>query len=76
MRHERWMIRSFSLTFAAVTLRLYIPIGMIAGFPFNQAYVAIAWLCWVPNLMAAELFLHFFKTGRPSAGPRQPGSPA
>jgi uncharacterized membrane protein len=25
--HERWMIRSFALTFAAVTLRIYLPIG-------------------------------------------------
>ena len=29
--HRRWMIRSFSLTFAAVTLRLYMPAAGIAG---------------------------------------------
>jgi hypothetical protein len=22
--------------------------------PFEEAYPAIAWLCWVPNLMVAE----------------------
>jgi len=52
--HERWMVRSVALTFAAVTLRIYIPAGAIAGLPFDAAYQAIAWLCWVPNLFVAE----------------------
>lgn len=52
--HRRWMIRSFALTFAAVTLRLYLPVSQIAGIPFPVAYAAIAWLCWVPNLLVAE----------------------
>ena len=42
------MVRSFALTFAAVTLRLYLPIAVFAfGFEFNSAYSAIAWLAWV-----------------------------
>ena len=53
--HRRWMIRSYALTFAAVTLRLYIPASQAAGIPFEAAYPAIAWLCWVPNLLVAEL---------------------
>lgn len=54
--HERWMIRSFALTLAAVTLRIYLPIG--AGtFGFDVAYPYIAWLCWVPNLVIAELWI-------------------
>lgn len=52
--HQRWMIRSYALTLAAVTLRLYIPLFLIAGVPFPVAYLAIAWLCWVPNLVIAE----------------------
>jgi hypothetical protein len=55
--HRRWMIRSFSLTFAAVTLRIYMPLSAIAGLDVAQAYVAIAWLAWVPNLIVAELYL-------------------
>lgn len=55
--HRRWMIRSFSLTFAAVTLRLYLPIGMMSGLSFEQIYVATAWISWVPNLLIAELYL-------------------
>src|SRR4029450_12788763 len=27
--HQRWMIRSFALTLAAVTLRIYLPIGVL-----------------------------------------------
>ncbi|MCB1672471.1 MAG: DUF2306 domain-containing protein [Pseudomonadales bacterium] len=52
--HRAWMIRSYSLTLAAVTLRIYIPLFLIAGFPFEEAYPVIAWLCWVPNILVAE----------------------
>ena len=52
--HRRWMVRNFALTFAAVTLRLYLPSSMAAGIPFEIAYPAIAWLCWVPNVAVAE----------------------
>lgn len=55
--HRRWMIRSFALTFAAVTLRLYMPLAAVAGLDGLASYRAIAWLCWVPNLMAAQLYL-------------------
>ncbi len=52
--HRRWMIRNFSLTLAAVTLRLYLPFSMATGVEFALAYQAIAWLCWIPNLVIAE----------------------
>ena len=55
--HREWMIRSFALCLAAVTLRIYLPISQIAGVPFPEAYPAIAWLCWVPNLIVAEWFV-------------------
>lgn len=55
--HRRWMIRSFSLTFAAVTLRLYLPIGIMSGLTFEQIYVATAWISWIPNLLLAELYI-------------------
>ena len=55
--HERWMIRSFALTLAAVTLRIYLPIATIAHLDMAVAYPVIAWLCWVPNLVAAEVYL-------------------
>lgn len=55
--HKIWMIRSAALTFAAVTLRLFIPLSQVAGFPFETAYTAIAWACWVPNFLLAEIWL-------------------
>lgn len=55
--HREWMIRSYALCLAAVTLRLYLPVGFAAGYEFDVAYPAIAWLCWVPNLLVAEWVL-------------------
>lgn len=56
VEHKKWMIKNFSLTFAAVTLRLYLTIFMISGVEFSVVYPIIAWLCWVPNLVLAELW--------------------
>jgi hypothetical protein len=55
--HRRWMIRSYALTLAAVTLRIYLPLSLASGIPFVEAYQAIAWFCWVPNLVVAEWFI-------------------
>ena len=35
---------------------------------FEAAYRGIAWLCWVPNLIAAELLLNWTSAGRGSPG--------
>jgi len=53
--HQIWMIRSYALTFAAVTLRLYLGPSIALGAPFDVAYPIISWACWVPNIIAAEL---------------------
>lgn len=57
--HERWAYRSYAITFAAVTLRIYITIAalMFGKDSFVIYYAAIAWLCWVPNLILIEIFL-------------------
>lgn len=55
--HREWMIRNYALTFAAVTLRLWLPLFMLLGFSFVTAYTAVAWLSWVPNLIAVELYI-------------------
>ena len=60
--HRRWMIRSFSLIFAGVMLRILSPIyAVLSGvglvsFSFETAYTWIAWLSWVPNLLVAVWF--------------------
>jgi len=55
--HRRWMLRSYAFTFAAVTLRIYLPIALTAGLPFIDAYQTISWACWVPNLIVVEWWL-------------------
>ena len=80
--HRRWMVRSFSLTFAAVTLRLYLGVATVLGatgawsVPFEDAYAAIAWLAWVPNLALAWWVTRERPAdgGRPTASPSAPVS--
>jgi hypothetical protein len=60
--HRRWMIRSYALTAAAITLRMYLPLIFAFHWPFSVAYPAIAWLCWIPNALAAEVYLRFMPT--------------
>ena len=63
--HRMWMIRNYSLTFAAVTLRLWLPLFYeIIGYEFKDAYTTVAWLAWVPNLLAAEIFIGWENTGK------------
>lgn len=53
--HRKWMTRNFSLTLAAVSLRILLPVmTAVMGLEFEAAYAAIAWLCWVPNLVVTE----------------------
>lgn len=66
------MIRSWALTLAAVTLRLYLPLVMILDLSFLPWYRAISFLAWVPNLIAAELCLR--RSGRPRNTRRWPGT--
>jgi len=52
--HREWMTRNYALTFAGVMLRLWVPLFGGFGMEFLTAYMIIAWLCWVPNLIVAE----------------------
>lgn len=69
--HEQWMVRNFALTFAAVTLRIMLGLGMGAlRLPFEEVYPVIAWACWVPNLLFAEWVLIRPKQSRHQASRR------
>lgn len=59
--HRRWMTRNFALTFAGVMLRLWMPVSVVGGIPFDTAYAVVAWLCWVPNLIVAEVFFNAWR---------------
>ena len=55
--HREWMIRNYALTFSAVMLRVWLPLFLTLGYGFAEAYTTVAWLCWVPNLLVAELII-------------------
>lgn len=66
--HQAWMIRSFALTYAAVTLRLWLIVLILVQVPFRSgadvgqvaqanAYAAVPFLAWLPNLVVAELMI-------------------
>ncbi len=61
-KHKQWMIRSFALAFAAVTLRLWIPsFQILTNMDFISSYRIIAWLCWIPNLAVSEWIVRRIK---------------
>jgi len=51
--HRQWIIRNFALTFAAVTLRIWM-MPLIMAFGETTGYEIVAWVCWIPNLIVAE----------------------
>ena len=63
--HRRWMTRSYALTAAAITLRIYLVIILGCNIDFVPGYRVIAWLCWVPNLLAAEVLVRRMKMDNP-----------
>ncbi|MDW3646628.1 MAG: DUF2306 domain-containing protein [Bacteroidia bacterium] len=66
--HQQMMIYSYSLCFAAVTLRLWLtPLQSMTG-DFISAYQIVAWLCWVPNLLVAFIIIR--RTNRKVSKPQ------
>ncbi|MEU9078945.1 DUF2306 domain-containing protein [Kitasatospora sp. NPDC048538] len=66
--HRAWMIRSFALTYAAVTLRVWLGVLIVLQLltaggdldgdrAFDNAYAALPFLCWLPNLVVAEFLV-------------------
>ncbi|MGL1921253.1 MAG: DUF2306 domain-containing protein [Hyphomicrobiales bacterium] len=55
--HKQWMLRSYALTFAFVTLRAWLGAFIASGIPEDQAYQTVSWLCWVSNLLIVEYLI-------------------
>ncbi|HEY2581466.1 MAG TPA: DUF2306 domain-containing protein [Mucilaginibacter sp.] len=55
--HVKMMRRSYALAFAAVTLRFYIWLFTVFGngVGFENNYIIIAFISWVPNLLLVEV---------------------
>lgn len=75
LSHQAWMIRCYALTYAGVTLRLWL--GLLIGVQlpfatapadfqqvFDTAYAVLPFLCWLPNIILAEWLLR--RRGLPS----------
>lgn len=52
--HSDWMLRSYAVIAAAITLRLLIPAAAFLDFDFLAAYRVNSWLAWLMNLLLAE----------------------
>ena len=58
VEHRDFMIRSYSLTFSAITLRTWKIILVQTGWMDpSHIYIAEAWLGFLPNLLLAELII-------------------
>jgi len=55
--HQGMMIYSYAACFAAVTLRIWLPFLTIVFGEFLLAYKIVAWLCWVPNMIFAKIWV-------------------
>ena len=58
------MVFSYAACFAAVTLRIWLPLFGIFIHDFNTSYRIIAWLCWVPNMAVAWYIVKRLKLQR------------
>jgi len=57
VRHQKMMIYSYAACFAAVTLRIWLPILIISIGNYRTSYIIVAWLSWIPNLFVAYLIV-------------------
>jgi len=56
--HKCWMIRSFALTLAALSLRVELLfLVLLPGVSFSEAYLTVPWTCFFLNLVIAEWFV-------------------
>ncbi|OAS82115.1 MULTISPECIES: DUF2306 domain-containing protein [Metabacillus] len=56
--HSQWMIRSFFLSLANMTIYIIVAITHnLLNFPYENSYMVAVWLCWIINLLFAELII-------------------
>ena len=54
--HSQWIIRSFFLSFANMTIYIIVAIAHNAmNFSYGNAYTIAVWICWIINLFIAEI---------------------
>ena len=55
--HQGLMVYSYAACFAAVMLRVWLPVLAIVFSDFIVAYRIVSWICWVPNMIFAFLWV-------------------
>lgn len=60
-KHGNWTLRSYALTLSAITLRFYAWVLGTTNLQISpvDAYILIAWLSWIPNLVYAQGLIKF-----------------
>ncbi len=61
-QHKKLMVYSYAACFAAVTLRMWLPFLQVIFRDFETAYRIVAWLCWIPNIIVANIITRQFDT--------------
>lgn len=83
--HGAWLTRNYALTFAGVTLRLWLGILTLALQPLRDsyfhgdgaalaaaAYLVTPWLSWVPNLIIGEALVARLRATHPISAAMPP----
>lgn len=56
-KHEKFMIYSYAACFAAVSLRIMLPVLFTIFQDVTVAHRIVAWLCWIPNMIVAHVII-------------------
>ncbi|MHC0439475.1 DUF2306 domain-containing protein [Flavobacterium sp. 3-210] len=59
--HHKMMIYSYAACSAAITLRIWLPLLVFITKDFITAYIITSWICWIPNILFAYLFIKKMK---------------
>lgn len=59
--HRRWMIRSYAFTLAVVSIRPMFLMDPLFGITTENWYLLATWMCWVPNVIIAEIYIRSTK---------------
>ena len=52
--HRRWMIRSYAISMAVITIRF---LDVPDGWTREQWFPVLTWACWIPNLTLSEIYI-------------------
>lgn len=73
LQHEHYMIRSYALTFSAITLRTWkLILTSATTIDPDSLYMINAWLGFVPNWLAAEYYIRMKNKNRLSSAESTP----